>query len=482
MEKERLQKTGDYILDGALIVGSSGVRVNVTDQVRELNIYESIDTPYISGNLLISDSAGTAGLLPFLGQERLLFNLRTPGHANSVDFNNYHAVIYNVEKRFSASDKEHIILLNWSTLEHLKNIRTKISASFSGTISEIVEKIIKSDEYLGSKKPLFIDPTKNIRKFVIPNLSPFQTINLIKSEAVSKDESAPHFLFYETPNGLHFRSFDSLLGQGRELSVPHKSAYRAQPPKSNDPEANLSTILHWEVQDNSNSFLNTRLGMYASTLFYHDIFNKNIQKFEYDYISDRFSKRNSMEQQTKTSGPLISQTILENKKTISEFPNSKIFVHPTASKNLHTEGTDNNAEEWLQESFSRELERSYFTLKIETYGDTNIMCGDLINVLIPENKPLAPPVVQTTLDPILSGRYLITSLHHQVVPTDQAHNMILMVTKDSLAMVPEVKETKYAEPPEGRVDKGLKSTKKHLSTRSPHAGSPKLIQPGDWDS
>ena len=40
MERERLQKAGDYILDGALIVGSSGARINVTDQVRELNIYE----------------------------------------------------------------------------------------------------------------------------------------------------------------------------------------------------------------------------------------------------------------------------------------------------------------------------------------------------------------------------------------------------------------------------------------------------------
>ena len=168
MEKERLQKAGDYILDGALIVGSSGARINVTDQVRELNIYESIDTPYISGNLLISDSAGVAGTLPFLGQERLIFKLRTPGHAGSIDFNHYHVIIYNVEKRFSSSEREHILLLNWTTLDHFKNIRTKISASFKGTISEIVQKILKSDEYLGSKKPLTIEPTKNIRKFEFP--------------------------------------------------------------------------------------------------------------------------------------------------------------------------------------------------------------------------------------------------------------------------------------------------------------------------
>ena len=463
MEKERVQKAGDFILDGVLIVGSSGLRVNIIDQVQELNIYESIDSPYISGNILMSDSAGIAESLPLLGQERILFKLRTPSHSGSIDFNNYHAIIYNIEKRFSSSEREHIILLSWTTLDHLKSVRTKISESFKGTISDIVQKIIKGSTYLNSKKPLFIEPSRNIRKFVIPNLTPFQTIKLIKEEAVSAEENSPHYVFFETPNGYHFRSFDSLLGNKGELSVEHKNTYRSQPPEQGNPTANIATILDWQVDDNSNSFLNTRLGMYASTLFYHDIFNKNIQKFKYNYMTDKFSRRNSMEQSEKKSGPLVSQIVLENNKTITEFSDSRIFVHPTGSADLHTEGTDNNAEEWLQESMSRELERSYFTLKIETYGDTNIMVGDLINVVIPSNKPLQAPVTKSTIEPILSGRYLITSLHHQVVPTDQMHNMVLTITKDSLDVSPVVKETKYKEPPSGKVDVGLQSVKQKLT-------------------
>ena len=54
-------------MDGVLIVGRSGARINVADQIQELNIYESIDTPYISGNILISDSSGIAEALPLLG-------------------------------------------------------------------------------------------------------------------------------------------------------------------------------------------------------------------------------------------------------------------------------------------------------------------------------------------------------------------------------------------------------------------------------
>jgi hypothetical protein len=155
----------------------------------------------MSGNIVLADVAGVAELLPLLGQERLLFSLRTPGHESSVNFNDYHAIIYNVEKRFQTTDREQTLIINWTTLEHYKNLHTKISKSFNGMISTMVSEILSSDNFLGSKKPLHIDMTKNIRKYVIPNLNPFQTINLLKEEAVSGDMT-PHLI---SSNGTLFR-------------------------------------------------------------------------------------------------------------------------------------------------------------------------------------------------------------------------------------------------------------------------------------
>ena len=70
MDTNSLQSAGDYNLDGALIVGSSGRRVNIIDQVGELNIFQSLDSPFMSGNIKLTDSSGIAELLPLLGQER----------------------------------------------------------------------------------------------------------------------------------------------------------------------------------------------------------------------------------------------------------------------------------------------------------------------------------------------------------------------------------------------------------------------------
>ena len=476
-DRNVFQNPGDYTLDGMLVVGSSGQKINIISQVRELNIYQSIDTPYMSGNIMIADAEGVAEKLPFLGQERLLFSLQTPSHEGTVNFNEYHAIIYNVETRFHSSDREQTLVLNWTSLEHYKNIRTKISASFNGMISEMVEKILTNKDYLATNKPINIDVTKNIRNYVIPNLNPFQTIELLRTEAVSAAEQSPHFLFYENPDGFHFRSLDSLIGSQGTLSVDHKRTYKFEPPQENEPPVETATtILHWEVQDNTNNFLSTKLGMHGSTLYYHDIFNKNIQKFEFDYTRDSFSKRNSTNQEDKSSGTVVSQGTIDKKKTITEFPDSKIFVHPTASDKLHSLGTDNNAEEWLQESISRKLEREYFTLKIETYGNTDIMVGDMINVVIPSNKPLSGAAGTEAIDPILSGRYLITSLHHKVTPTESNHTMVMTVMKDSVTIATPVKDIQYPEEPKGSVDVGLKTTKKKLKPKTKFIGVEK--QPG----
>ena len=470
-DKERLQTPGDFFIDGVMIVGSSGARINVTDQVRELNIYQDIDSPYMSGSILLADSMGVAELLPFLGQERLLFSLKTPTK-RAIDFNKYHAIIYNVQKRFANTAKEQSFLLNWTTLDHYRNTRTKISESFDGTIDEIVTKILKGKDYLGTNKTVNIEKTKNLRQYVFPNLTPFQAINLMKEEAVSKEESAPYFVFFENQDGYHFRSMDSLIGQLGELNVPHKKTYKYQPSKGNatrDPEDGLSTILSWDITNNNNSFLCTRHGMYSSTLYFHDIFNKNVQKFEYSYGRDRVGKRNSLNQESKNVGSIVPSLKTDGGKSLDQYP-SKTFVHPTGSDNLHTKGTDNNAEEWLQESRSRELEQDYFDLKIETYGDTNIQVGDIINVVIPSNKPMAAPVVPESIDPILSGRYLITQLHHLVIPTDQRHQMVMNVMKDSIENAPPIQDLKYPEEPTGSDDIGLKDTKRTLKPRTKGSG------------
>ena len=82
-------KPGDYILQYVGIIASTGTKLNVTKQIIELNIYQSIDAPCMTGDIVIQDSAGSAETLPIIGQERILFTLRTPGADGIINFEDY---------------------------------------------------------------------------------------------------------------------------------------------------------------------------------------------------------------------------------------------------------------------------------------------------------------------------------------------------------------------------------------------------------
>ena len=191
--------------------------------------------------------------------------------------------------------------------------------------------------------------------------------------------------------------------------------------------------------------------MYASTLLTHDIFNKNVQKFEYDYNAN-YKSRNSVNMNKGGHGPLVALTNVKGNTPINKQYSSKTFLHPTASTNLHSTGTYNNSDKWLQETVSRFVERvENFKLKIETYGNTDLMVGDIIEVIIPANRPLSLEASIDVKDRVLSGRYVITELHNLVQPGNKIHTMTMTVMKDSFENSPAHANTKYKELSDGGV-------------------------------
>ena len=435
-------KPGDYVLSNVRISGSSGQQVDVTDQVLELIVYEDINSSSLTGSLLIEDNSGIYQTLPIIGQEKLSFKVTTPGYNLSIDFNSFLANIYDVEKRTASSEHSHIYLLNWTTDEALLNIRTRISQSFKGLFSEHVETILRDKRYLSSKKPLFVEETKNERKFVVPNVRPFKTIRQMAEESLSKKDDHSNYLFYETTQGYHYRSFDSLLGRAKaNIISPTTKIFRSQPVNPNDSMfKRMAQILEYEVIESTDTLVNSANGMYSSTLLQHDIFNKQLNKYVYNYFDNK--TRVYGNSQSNRAGSLVSESntenqkdsISKNKKTIADYSTSTLFVHPSGSSKLHTGGkVDNNAKEWLQNSVSRHLEQKYFQVQFLTHGDTSTNVGDVIFLRIPSNRPLQISEGSDVFDPILSGRYVITNIKHSIAHKNNVHGMTIRCVKDSVS-------------------------------------------------
>ena len=117
----------------------------------------------MSGSILINDGDDLSSTLPFMGNERLLFSVRTPGRP-AIDYNTYQAVIYNVQKRVTTSDSSHAVLLEFTSLDNFKNTQMKISKAFDGQICDIVEKILRTDpKGLRSKKSIKFTKSRKYR-------------------------------------------------------------------------------------------------------------------------------------------------------------------------------------------------------------------------------------------------------------------------------------------------------------------------------
>ena len=80
-----LQKPGQYYLNDVVLTSyRSQDGTNLSDKIEigtliaDLNIFESIESKCLSGNILIVDTQNIVGKLPLTGNERLEFKLYTP--------------------------------------------------------------------------------------------------------------------------------------------------------------------------------------------------------------------------------------------------------------------------------------------------------------------------------------------------------------------------------------------------------------------
>ena len=77
------------------------------------------------------------------------------------------------------------------------------------------------------------------------------------------------------------------------------------------------------------------------------------------------------------------------------------------------------------------------------------MVGQIIHLTIPSNRGLGKDESSEALDPILSGRYLITQLRHKIDINAGTHVMVVTAMKDSVIKQTEaLKLFNFPEPPQ----------------------------------
>ena len=417
-------------------------RVNLIPQTMSINLVEDVTMPVITGSIDVADGQDFRTLLPLTGNEKLELHIFTPGQREIqyIEGQTDTLAVYKIDKiRLSGgTGRQQVYRVHFISREAIRNSITRISKAFSGPVENAVHEIISDEKYLDTVKPIYLEPTATNSKYVIPNLKPFQTIKFLGQNAVSNKYSNAGYLFFERTDGFHFRSFESLMALNGATARPVKEAYAIQPASVRNEKGDANVIQDLQSPDSysfenvANTLEELNKGLYANRLVTHDIYNKKITTFNYDYheqFGQFFHTEHDQGNRTESKYLRPLAKLDDTDKVLSDYPMAKL-MNVVDTKKVHNDYEFTPPEDILPNKVSQRAQMANFHLVMTVPGQTRMNCGEMISFALPNQRPVQHDQPQT-LNPYYSGRYLVLSLKHKFDVVAQKHTMNIRCVKDS---------------------------------------------------
>jgi len=237
-----LSLVGGYTLDNLEIKTHSGNSIFLPGRFAEINIYESMLSPVIFGDILVTEIYNFVSFGPILGGEELLFDCSNiPSNGRPTTKRNSVFVIYTVEEKVFTDDKKASYLIRFCSKEAIYNQQIRIcSTIYKKTPSSIATDVYNAfwEEVNREWNRIFsmlspreqMSATNKYFKFIrtghvdneepisvhFPNLHPFECLYTLAGRAYLKpgtkyDHGNPFFFFEQFDGGFSFMSWSELL-------------------------------------------------------------------------------------------------------------------------------------------------------------------------------------------------------------------------------------------------------------------------------
>lgn len=444
-------KAGDVRVEEIKIICSDRTVIDLSEFLVELNLYEDMFSNFLQGNLVLTDSRNIIEKFNIHGEESLIVKFRTPSfdeiHTIKKTF-----VTYKITDRSVVRDNNtQNFTLHFVSAEVYLDALLPLFVSFEGDISKLVEEIFQNyiavnreyeitnnKEIVTNEKlsPLVIlnEPANRV-KFVSPGWSPFKCINWLASKSIPKDGKAKNFLFFESNKSFYFGSLESIMQdtvENNNFIGTYTIATSNVGKEEYSKDINREMFLAKEVQmvENIDQFKNLTSGYLANRLVFLDVYNKDYQLIDYDYV-------NEYKNQFHTSGPGQSSVPPFNADS-NRNPATFIGFYPKNPRLFQNSTSDffkDNVNEKMGEIWGNRksslFDLNNIKMNITVPGRTDIEVGRVLYFLYPSlDAKDQSDKVENAQDKLYSGYYLITAIHHKVNKLN--HFMTMEIVKDSL--------------------------------------------------
>ena len=426
----------------SLITPLVGGGIDLSTFMIELNLFEDIYSSTISGEVVLQDSLGLISNYLLNGTEFIQVQLQKTTQDAKYISRNYR--VYKIGKRaISDSNQYEVYVINFCSEEFLLSEQYRISKSMKGMmISDIITNIINTYVLAGKgNKPLYIDSTKGVYDFVLPNKKIFETINWLATYAQPASGVGADMLFYENSQGYHFHSLQALYKAGQKpyqsYKFDPKNLLNANMVGKIDIQQQLTNASDFEVLDFFDTLGAVSNGTFGNKVITIDPLTRtaNVGLFNYNTYTgqklNEFALTNNYQNRlggTMYDTPPTTLSGLEMGTLRLASTNTNEKKNPYIAQKPDAVANDIMIEKYLPNRVAQLALANYMRIKITVPGDPLLSAGTVINF---STFGINPDAKTRKADPLYSGKYLVTAVRHII--KNNGYITVLELAKESVA-------------------------------------------------
>lgn len=406
MIHSELRFAGEYHLDEVTVITSNNIETNIVNQVVGIVVYEDLFSPFISGTIFIKDTFDIPGLLGRAGTNKVRLTIYTPSISKEQYITgSYH--IYKHSDRVLSGDRAQQYAFHFISEEALPNQR-KISKSFSGSPSELVNRIVRDE--LHSKKAVYMTQSTNSIKYVSNFWTATQNITYLSDH--SRSTGGDNTMFFENRDGFNFTCINDLASKQVPV-IQRFSNVDSLGKGKKDPNLDYGTIISINVDTIYDYIRDLDAGIIKSKLFVADPVLKRFKIKTFDLSTDKKE--------------FLNKNKFYTDKVIAESEYSVM----TAIRQYNTMSAgDSTNFDYYQRRISQIRQFQSSKVEIEVLGRTDYTVGKKVYLDINKIRSFSHGDDQAEFtDKILSGYYIISAVAHKFTLND--HICSLELIKDS---------------------------------------------------
>jgi hypothetical protein len=385
--------------------------IDISGIYEEINLFDSMLVPVMSGNILIRDSIGLSGKLIFDGSESILIEIAKSEKSDIASFKKAFRIIKQSNRTEEGLNSE-AYTLDFVSDELVYSNQQKINQSYDTTYTEVVKKIIV--DYLrvppNNLNGLY-ESTVGIKKIVVPNLRPLDAIQWCAKRSVDNKQS-PNFMFFQNITGYNFVSLSTLLSQEEILDIK----FEMKNQKGNNSINEMSGARSIEVVSQTDSLKRTQSGVDAGKFVGIDpmtrvVGSRNIG-FADHYNNMSHGNDNPNVAVIENRGGVKNVEAFDSKKTVAFFSAARKYSNYIKKYEPESLSKEDNTEDYIFQRKAIIENLMSKRLKVVMPGNFQLSSGFNVNVIAPT---LGKKEKGTDNEDVsMSGKYVIVATRHVI--------------------------------------------------------------------